>query len=314
MTFKLQSSTLLISKLVKVNAWLCGNAGVTSRILTIILLMGCAWIAGTMVWLPMQNKGIERWQAQLTQVNHQSPLNIDVTMIKQRQLFGEYQTKDVTSPTRAIVLDAPKTQLALRLVGVAVVYPHNASLAIIAHQRKQDTYGIGDPIDGTRAKMVDVYHDRVVIDNAGRHETLMLLDVDYDSTSNKSFSNRFQRLPELDDKPAVEYDENRLATANHLAKIRQEILKNPSQLFQYVRLSMLKRGRDIVGYRLSPGSSEELFNSVGLKSGDIATKINGVDLRDQNAMTKLESLMKDLSEVNLTVERDGEPLDIYIQL
>ncbi|MEI8632173.1 type II secretion system protein GspC [Vibrio sp. PP-XX7] len=95
-------------------------------------------------------------------------------------------------------------------------------------------------------------------------------------------------------------------------KLKRNI-KNPQDLFQYVRLSQIKRDNAVIGYRLSPGRSPELFDSVGLKRGDIAVKVNDLDLTDKNAMAKISTALSDLSEIKITVERMGQSHDIYIQ-
>ncbi len=98
-----------------------------------------------------------------------------------------------------------------------------------------------------------------------------------------------------------------------LDKIRQAILKKPQEIFQYVRLSQVKEEDTIVGYRVSPGKDASLFESSGLENGDIATEFNGFDLTAPDVMNKLASSMSDMTEINLTVLRDGQQYDIYIQ-
>ncbi|MGT0149781.1 hypothetical protein ACT691_10065 [Vibrio metschnikovii] len=42
-------------------------------------------------------------------------------------------------------------------------------------------------------------------------------------------------------------------------------------------------------------------------------QLNGLDLTDPSAMTQVFESISDLTELNLTVERDGQQHDIYIQ-
>jgi general secretion pathway protein C len=53
------------------------------------------------------------------------------------------------------------------------------SIAIIAHNGTQNSYGIGDYIDGTQARIRQVFADRVIIARDGRDETLMLDGEEY---------------------------------------------------------------------------------------------------------------------------------------
>ena len=50
---------------------------------------------------------------------------------------------------------------------------------MIANRGTQATYGINEEIEGTRAKLKAVLIDRVIIDNSGRDETLMLEGIEY---------------------------------------------------------------------------------------------------------------------------------------
>ena len=98
-----------------------------------------------------------------------------------------------------------------------------------------------------------------------------------------------------------------------LEEIKAKITKDPQQIFQYVRLSQVKRDGNVIGYRVSPGKDPELFKSVGLQSGDIATQLNGQDLTDPAAMGSIFRSISDLTELNLVVERDGQQHDIFIE-
>jgi len=98
-----------------------------------------------------------------------------------------------------------------------------------------------------------------------------------------------------------------------LEEIKAKITQDPQQIFQYVRLSQVKRDGNVIGYRVSPGKDPELFKSVGLQSGDIATQLNGQDLTDPAAMGTIFRSISDLTELNLVVERDGQQHDIFIE-
>lgn len=281
---------------------------VLSSLMATLLLAASAWILGSMVWLPFTHTAVQAWQVQLSNetVSHSS---VNISDIQKRNLFGQYQQQAATKVVKPVGQDAPETRLALSLVGVVAVEPAQKSLAIIANKGQQATYGIGERIDGTRAEVAAVYSDRVVINNAGRNETLMLLDVAYNERTVEKAS-RHQTAAE---RPNVDYNREEPGESDSLEAIKQKITADPTQLFQYIRLSVLKRDDKVVGYSLSPGRSAELFKSVGLEKGDIATQINGIELTEEDAIGKLMPLMQDLTEVNLTVERDGEPYEIYIQ-
>lgn len=267
-----------------------------SKIVVIVLLAISAWILGRLIWQPFTSESITQWQPKSS--NNQSTnvgSSVNLTELQNGQLFGQYQEQQkVVEKTK--VQDAPKSQLNVVLVGVVTSTNPNKSLAVIANRGKQETYGIGEVIEGTRAKLYQVQQDRVIVDNSGRNETVMLEGLKYARPEPRQVS----------EPPPVSQDK--------LEQIRDEIRQDTKQVFQYVRMSMVKTGNDVVGYRLSPGKDPALFNAVGLESGDIATQINGLDLKDSAAMGEIFKSLSELTELTLTVERDGQPYEIYIEL
>ena len=285
------------------------NQVTISRVIALLLLALSAWLIGRMVWLPYSSTSIVPWHAVVNETNISSTSRVGIEQIKRRNLFGDYEENAKPKAVTPTIEDAPKTNLSLSLVGVVVVEPLELSLAIIANRNTQDTYGIDEEIEGTRATLSAVYSDRVVLDNSGRSETLMLQEVSATSSRSNSISTRRA------EKPAVNYDEESQSNNDDdLDDIKQRIADNPSRLLQYVRMSKLRRDGSTVGYQLKARRSPELFESLGFQAGDIATQINGIDLTHDDALSQLTASMNELSEVSVTVERDGQPYDIYIQL
>ncbi|MDR9826367.1 type II secretion system protein GspC [Vibrio sp. FNV 38] len=278
----------------------------TSLLLVILLLSSSAWLLGKMVWMLLEPETqITQWRAgQISSAGEVNRTSIDLSKVHNAHWFGRYQADAApVERQQPVVTDAPKTKLNLTLVGVVASSSVHKSLAVVANRGQQATYGLDELIEGTRAKLKAVLVDRVIIENAGRDETLMLDGVDYKKRSQTSATNPVQSRQSS----APEPDSGRLE------QIQQEISQDPQQLFQYVRMSQVKRDGDVVGYRLSPGKDRELFESIGLQNGDVATQLNGQDLTDPAAMGQIFQDIGNLTELSLTVERDGQPYDVYIQ-
>ncbi len=266
--------------------------------LTLILLASSAWLLGKMVWmLQSDSSTLSTWSPAQTSGSINGNQRLDLSSLQNGALFGTY-SESKPAPVIQKVVDAPKTKLNLVLVGAVASDEATKNLAVIANRGSQSTYGLNEVIEGTRAKLKAVLPDRVIIENEGRDETLMLEGLDYS-----------QRAPIAQKSE----DTQLLGEEDKLDAIRESILKNPQEIFQYVRLSQVKEGDAILGYRVSPGKDAALFNSVGLQTGDIATEFNGLDLREPDVMNKLASSVSEMTEINLTVLRDGQPYDIYIQ-
>nr|WP_241033849.1 type II secretion system protein GspC [Vibrio maerlii] len=277
-----------------------------SIVLTVILLAISAWMLAQIFWLVQQPVTTpQAWKPSVIGSNTTSQSTLDVEAIQRANLFGQYQA-DAKPVAQPVVTEAPKTRLNLILVGAVASSNSERSLAVISNRGTQSTYGVGERIEGTRATLKAVLIDRVIIENSGRDETLMLEGIEYkklavpEPTTANAGGSRFGNNPRTGEEK--------------LERIRSEITENPQTIFQYVRLSQVKRDGEIIGYRVNPGKDAELFDAVGLKRGDIATQLNGQDLSDPEAMGAIFQSISDITELNLTVERDGQSHQVYIEL
>ncbi len=277
-----------------------------SALFTLVFLLVSAWMLGEMVWMVKADSNtVSSWSTSLGTTKVTEPKLLDISSLRNGALFGEYVESSPVVDTPKLA-NAPKTRLNLALVGVVSSTDANKNLAVIANKGAQATYGVNEVIEGTRARLKAVFTDRVIIDNTGRDETLMLDGIDYSNLP----------VAPSNDKPkgARSKSSETLSDEDKLDNIRQVILNNPQELFQYVRLSQVKEENSIVGYRVSPGKDSALFDSVGLQNGDIAIEFNGFDLTKPDVMTELASALVDMTEINLSVLRDGQQHDIYIPL
>ncbi|EPS3431461.1 type II secretion system protein GspC [Vibrio alginolyticus] len=278
-----------------------------SLLLTCLFIAITGWILGKIVWLAIpQSSEVPQWRPSASSVAASNKGDaIDFNALENANLFGKYTEQKAAVVEQPIVKDAPKTRLNLTLVGAVASSDANTSLAVIANRGKQATYGLGEEIEGTRATLKAVLVDRVIIDNQGRDETLMMEGIEYKKLSES---------PQVARAQAQRAEAATSDVGEKLEQIREEIAKDPQSVFKYITISPVKKDGDIVGYRVSPGRDAALFNDVGLQPGDIAVQLNGIDLSDPSSSVQLMQVMSDPQELNLTVERDGQQYDIYIQL
>ncbi|MCD9467261.1 type II secretion system protein GspC [Photobacterium iliopiscarium] len=272
-----------------------------TRLLTYLLVVILAWVLGRLVWSIIEpSPVVARWQPLAVTVNT-SQQQLPVNELLSLNLFGRYQENSAPILTKPVKQDAPQTQLRLTLVGVVANSTPSKALAVVTNNGKQNTYGINEVIDNTRATLIAVYNDRVIIRNNGRDETLMLEGLKFTKPS----------------VTAAESQRNTVQTNSNtaeLAKIKQEILSEPQTLFSYIRLSQVKKDGQIEGYRVNPGKNRILFDQVGLKANDLAVSINGNSLTNPAIMAKLWGELSSATDFTLTVERDGQLHDIHIEL
>ncbi|MCG3736417.1 type II secretion system protein GspC [Vibrio cincinnatiensis] len=269
-----------------------------SQALTIVGIVLSAWLVGQSIWLILQPKPSLTLWASTAVPPVSSPSRLNIQSLQNSELFGRYTVQTASPVTTVVKVDAPPTRLNLTLVGVVASTDQPRSLAVIANRGQQNTYGLNEEIEGTRAVLKAVFVDRVIIDNSGRDETLMLEGRDYQTSTIQTLERPVAVNSSVEDK---------------LTAIRDEINRSPQEVFKYVSLSQVKQDESVIGYRVSPGKDPALFEAVGLQAGDIAIQLNGLDLTDPSVMTQVFESVSDLTELNLTVERDGQSHDIYIQ-
>lgn len=219
--------------------------------------------------------------------------DFDLDRLLGAELFGSYD-KEEASPEDSIE-DAPETRLSLKLLGVYAADERSMSRAIIASAREDaEIYAIGDTIS-RNVTLHSVLADRVVISREGTLETLRMErdQLDEGSAARDTRSS------------ATDSGNLRARDPEQLAEIRNELLQNPGNVTDYIRVVPASSGGQQRGYRIYPGRERALFEAAGMRPGDLVTAVNGVPLDSaQRAMSLLKEL-RDARSINVTVERGG---------
>lgn len=247
------------------------------------------------------------------------PASVQLNELLQHALFGTLQAEPVASTSAVAITEAPKTQLNVKLTGlVAVPNRPDAGSAIIEHRGAETTYAVGDTLDGTRAKLYQVLEDRVLLEQNGRFETLMLDGVEFTRIAQANAG-----LGQSDNPGDVVAVEEPIVLAESIASgvinpdvqaRRDEILAEPMKFFDYVRVSPVQRDGQLVGYRLMPGKDAAVFAQMGLQQNDLAIEINGIPLNDMQQAMRVINDLREATEATLKIERDGEIRDILFSL
>ena len=224
--------------------------------------------------------------------------SVDLAQLQQLPIFGRQQAGTQTHVNE--YANAPKTSLNVRLVGVSASSRPERSAAIIEQAGKQSTYIVGDTIGRSRVSVEQILADRVILDNGGRLETLQLEDIGEDRPA-------LSLVVESSGKTDANEPKE---TANALQRVKQD----PGQLLDYVSITPVLEQGSLQGYRLSPGNQADIFYQAGFQEGDLAVAINGYDLTDMQQASELSSQLQDATEANVTVLRNGERIELSLQL
>lgn len=239
---------------------------------------------------------------------------VDVAQIQQLNLFGKPIQNDALVDEKPIT-DAPETKLKLTLTGVVVSSIKEEAAAIIEYRGVQDVYGLGEKIESTNATLHQVHDDRVIIKNGIRKETLMLDGIDYDTNKKRVVRNelpetRRPNLPPRNNTPPtgkgrqVKIDEG----------IANQLRKKPASFTDYISITPAINDGQLIGYKIQPGNNPALFESSGLKSGDVVIQINGLDLTDTQQSSAAMNELRQASTIELTLTRDGEYITVYLDM
>ncbi|MFT6976298.1 MAG: general secretion pathway protein C [Bermanella sp.] len=237
--------------------------------------------------------------------NSNSRLNL--ADIKRLNLFGDFNADPIEQKE---VTNAPITRLNLTLTGVVASSVKDQGAAIIENRNQQQTYGIGEKIEGTSVSLKEVYADRVIIKNGSSNETLMLDGVDYNKNTNQLSQLPLANLQPIDQGP----EELRQTLSNEAILAGRELQDQPASFIDYIAVSPHRPDGELLGYRVSPGKKPTLFKAAGLKSGDVITDINGLDLTDMQEALEAMNMLKELQSLQMSVQREDELITIYLDL
>ncbi|NRQ44187.1 type II secretion system protein GspC [Rheinheimera sp. YQF-2] len=289
-------------------------------VLNLILVLLLAWLFARLSWqlipaptaAPLPPAGVDS-----TTVTKRGGVNL--TSLLNFSLFGKAAVQTTAEPV-AVVAEAPKTQLNVKLTGlVAMTTAPGQGSAIIESRGAEATYAVDDTIAGTNAVLKQVLIDRVLLQQAGRYETLMLDGIEYTkiAQANAGLGRADEQGAEetMDMAPEPEPMEMAPMQANEALELRrEELIAEPMKFFDYIRITPHRPNGQLAGYRLMPGKDPALFTQLGLQANDLAIEINGIPLNDmQQAMSVINEL-REAKEAAIKIERDGEIRDILVNL
>jgi len=273
----------------------------------IVLAVICALIAYQIALLTWSvypvKKSTYSWTAPAATATDK-PLILSTQKLQQQHLFGRYQDDNINVVQQQEQTEAPKTRLNLTLVGIVAASEPELSSVIIEHKRVQGSYFIDSEIDDTNATVTEIYSDRIIISVDGEKQTLILDGLEQDN----------KKMAQIENGQASSRFESRGNGSKEIELDRKALLENPEKLLDYIRISPVREGNQIKGYRVSPGKDPDLFAEAGLEEGDLAIELNGVDLTDISQAMGLMKEFPNMTEMSLTVDRDGELHELFFSI
>lgn len=286
-------ATLLQWKERPLSQWVAASNRVLPAAASALLVIAIAYQAAQLTWLAIPSAPSDTVLPTLASPSAKTQTaaepGLDSAPIVAAHLFGVADATPAVAVVESVV-DAPETTLSLQLTAVFTEQTSDRGLAIIAATRgEEQTYLVGEPIDGTGgASLHAVYEDRVILNRAGRLETLSLP---------KEIANRGTVRP-MPQRPVARQAPDSL---------REIISDNASALTEVIRLAPYIDQGQMIGFRLNPAQNRELFDSLGLQPNDIVTDINGMALTDPSSGFQVFESLGEATMANVTILRNGTP-------
>ena len=311
-----------------------GSKRVIRRGLLVVLALWALYAAASLVWALLPQPEPE--PVPLTELvnparggpQQAARAAVDLEQLSSWQLFGtavedaeepQLQGADSASSRDGIEQGASETRLALTLRGVVASTEDGLGHAIIEYRSQQAVYAVEDalPVPG-KVVLAKVMPKQVVLDNAGTYELLTLFEeTELDralmapgpqaappAPAGSGLSGEAQRIDKRDERSASE-----LAT-----QYRDQLYRDPGSLADVVRITAVREGGSLRGYRVAPGRESEQFASLGFQPGDLVTSVNGMALDDPANTMRLYQTMRSATEAVFGIERDGRPVQLAVSL
>lgn len=265
--------------------WLQTLTRVGPGVVGAILVVALAWQLVQATWLFFGAAGggpVPASNAPRAQQAVSAPA-MDLNALVGAHLFGIASSE----PNPADVNTAPQTQMNLVLTGTMASADPQKGYAILGESATTaKTYPTGATLrPGT--KLHSVFTDRVILDNGGKLETLVLP---------RQFAGTAPppRLPQ----PAAGN-----GVGDELRRIAET---NPGAFTSVVRPQPVFANGVQRGYRVYPGRDRRQFARLGLQPGDLVTSVNGTPLDDPSRGMEIFNSLNSSAQVSVTVERNGQ--------
>lgn len=233
-------------------------------------------------------------------------VKVDIQALARLQVFGQFQPQVAAAvqpkAISAAALNAPDTRLNLVLSGVIESNQPQAGRAIIADAGQERLYAPGEQLEKhEQVKVSSILSDRVILENRGKYESLWLY--------------------EEEPLPASDRGANVVTRSSHTASRAApsssvSLTQETGQLVidQLVKFSLARKGGDVIGFKIRPGSDPELFARLGLQSGDIVTAVNGLVLDSSARAMEIYSQVRGDRVAQLELLRENNPMSLSIDI
>jgi len=203
-------------------------------------------------------------------------------------------------------IDAPKTSLNLKLVGLMYSKDKKQARAIIESEEEgARSYSTHERV-ADKAEIYSIGPDRVILLHAGRKEALML-DPESSKASLQSEAGRQGASSPGNDRSSAELQTASSQNSASAPKKTDEIMRD------FSATPVMEEG-ELVGFRLKAVRNPELMDEWGIDPDDVITAVNGMPLNSQGRIMVLYDKLRKQREFELTLTNGGNSRTIVVDL
>jgi general secretion pathway protein C len=245
----------------------------------------------------------------------------DREIILERNLFNASMLAPPRGPEPEIEPeeDLAATQLPLRLLGTAAAIPAEYSWAAVIDESERRTLivGIEDKVNKATVKRIE--RRRLVLSEGGKLRELVLDEDAAPAGPGRAMAKTRGKAARGRNKPR-RAPPNKAKAAEKIQKLAEdrfkvnrgdvdEVMENPANLFSQARILPKYQDGAMVGLQINAIKPGSLFEEIGIQSGDVITKLNGIVIDNPQESAKVLTEFSEAESFTVEVEREDGSSD-----
>ena len=293
------------------------NHRITVLSITAVLAFFVLWQAGSLVWkLWLLNDESPQARALIPL----SPKNTEPESLQNLLRYPLIQSASIPTTQGSASIDAPKTSLKLKLVGLMYSTDKNQARAIIENPKDgARSYATHERV-ADNAEIYSIEPDRVILMHAGRQEVLMLNPEQKPSSNPADTGNQPINDPNKNrdqNQASTESPNKNQVTTESQPASRQYLANAPKNMAELMRdfsaTPVMEKG-ELLGFRLKSPRNPEIIKEWGIDPNDVITAVNGIRLNTPGRVMVLYDKLKKQREFELTLNNAGNSRTINVDL
>jgi type II secretion system protein C len=183
-----------------------------------------------------------------------------------------------------------------------------AIVALKSRSKKTTVVSIGEEFSGYTLHFINA--QSVVFQKNGKDYILELPNTKINQKSVQKVSSLKRKTQQKHHSVEEDDDEPKEVSRNDI----KYFAKHPREIWKNISIHEVKRGKRIIGFRISKINPNSKFAILGLKSGDLITQANNIILNSYRNAIDLYNNMDKIETMQIIVIRDGREKELVYEI